>query len=114
MGRLLQLLQRVCDREPGHRALEICPDHDGHHAIHPFSLGDVDLRDPGVGVRAADENHGERARELDIVRVGRASGDETRVLFPADSGADLFRDGRPHHRPLISAAALRTARTMFW
>ena len=106
MGRFLQLLQVVGDREAGHRALKICPGHYGHDAIHPLGLRDVDLRDPGVGVRAADEHHREHARKLEVVRVGRASSDETRILFPADSGADLLGDGRCHHRPLISAAAL--------
>ena len=94
-----------------HPAVEVLVGVDRHQAVHLDPVGDVDVEDPGVGVRAADERHLVRV-VAEVVEVAAVPGDQPRVLAPPDPGAEQLGGHAPSPR-LISAARC-TAATMFW
>ncbi len=74
--------------------------------------GGVDVGDPRVGVRAADERGGERV-QAEVVEEVRAAGHQLHVLDPLHGLAEqLRRHASPAWR--VSSAARSTAATMFW
>ena len=70
----------------------------------------IDPADARVCVRAAEHGGVHHAREREVVGIGRGSGDEARILTPPDPRPE---DSGAHFLPM-TAAASRTARTMFW
>jgi hypothetical protein len=91
---------------------------DRDDAGHRLRLRDVDGEQLRVRVDAPRDGGEEHARELHVVGVGGAPGDQARVLATLDSGADGLRDdGRHAQAPFdvrIFSAAERTALTMCW
>ena len=79
--------------------------------------GEVDLADPRVRIRAADDGEPDLARKVDVVDELAVAGDELPVLLARDRRADDAaggeRLGGGHHASTPTAAA-RTAATMFW
>ena len=71
----------------------------------------VDRDDPRVRVRAADDGHHDRAREVDVVDVGAPAAEQRIVLLALERGADVTCLGGAHDA-LPAAAA--TASTMLW
>jgi hypothetical protein len=95
---------------------EVLAGDDGQHAGHRQRLAGIDLHDPGVGVRAADDVQVQHPGKLDVVDVGPSTADEARVLLALERvahAADFGRRARVHHAPpAIFAAACWTALTM--
>ena len=97
----------------GDAAVEVLPGVDRLDALELPRVGDVDVDDPGVGVRAADEGGLQRA-PTEVVEVAALPGEQARVLPALDALADLARrhDDSPRSRRI--SAARSTAETMFW
>jgi hypothetical protein len=91
--------QRV---DPGH----VLAGEHGHDPRVPARRGGVDLADARVGMRAPDEGGVRHARELQVVDVLAAPGDESRVLASLDRLPEqtASRDGR-HDVYLTSSRA---------
>ena len=60
----------------------------GEHAVRGLGLRGVDALDAGVGVRRHDEHAVALARQVDVVDIAAAAGDEARVLDPRDGLPD--------------------------
>ena len=109
-------LQVGIGEEPGawhrlQRAVDVGAGVDGQHPRRGDRLGGVDLRDLGVGVRAAQHRGVHHAGQRDVVGIRGASGDQPRVFPAANAGAE---DSRAHrYFPAMVWAASLTARTMF-
>ena len=73
---------------------------DADDALDVERVGDVDVDDAGVGVRAADEGRGEGV-VAEVVEVAAAAGDEARVLLALDRRAEHLR----RHALLLAAPA---------
>ena len=77
---------------------------------------EIDALHAGVCVRAADDDHADRARRGHVVDVRAVAGEERRVLAALDGRADvagLLRRGAHDARPIVAAASW-TATTMLW
>ena len=83
---------------------------DADEAVDVEGVGDVDVGDPRVRVRAADEG-GREGVAPEVVEVATTAGDEARVLLAPDGGTEHL--GRHGCSALISAAR-STDFTMFW
>jgi hypothetical protein len=97
-------------------AVEVLVRVDGDQALDADRVGDVDVDDAGVRVRAAHERRRQRL-VADVVEVAALPGQQPRVLEPRDRLAE--RPGRHDGAtsPAASArssAARRTDATMFW
>src|SRR5699024_1510932 len=67
--------------------LQVLPGPDRHDAVDVDGPGDVDVDDPGVGVRAADERGGQ-GLVAEVVQVAAVAADEPGVLAALDARAD--------------------------
>src|ERR1700733_7098444 len=74
----------------------------------------IDVGDPRVGVRAAQDVGVKLARPVDVVGIGALTGEEAVVLAPAYRGSDLCHGGYSAAAltPLIAAAPALIASTM--
>ena len=73
---------------------------------------EVDARDPRVRVGTADDGHPDHACDRDVVDEAGLAGQELGILLARDRRADVrLLLGGCHH---ATAAAARTALTMFW
>ncbi len=84
---------------------------DGDQPVDVERVGHVDVEDPGVGVRAADEGHLQRV-VAEVVQVAPAADEQPRVLRPWHRRAEQPR--RHDTRSRRSSAARSTEATMFW
>ena len=67
---------------------------DGDHAGAPARLGGVNLDQPRMSVRAANEGGVQHLRQLDVVDEQRLAGEQTAVFVAGDSRADIRRRPR--------------------
>jgi hypothetical protein len=96
----------------GHHAVEVVVRPDGVHAVEVEDVRDVDVEDPGVGVRRAEDGGVQGGRpDEHVVDVAAATAEEALVL---DARHLLAEELRGHEAPPWSSAARRTAATMFW
>jgi hypothetical protein len=91
----------------GDLAGEVVPGVDGHQTGRVERGRHVDVHDPGVRVRAADERRGQRAG-TQVVQVRPAPADQPGVLPARDRLPEELR------HCWASSAARNTALTMFW
>ena len=85
----LRLRPRGDRRRERRQVEQILAGDDERDALHGTRPRGVDRDDAGVRVRAAQEGDVEGSRRLDVVEVGRAAGEEARVLDAHDAGADV-------------------------
>ena len=76
-------------RHVGHEAAELVGLHvgaceHGEHALGRLGLGGIDALDAGMRVRRHDLDAVAQVRQLDVVDIAPAAGDETLILDPGD------------------------------
>ncbi len=80
------LLVRHQGRHPGQASgVQVTAGDDGQHAWQRQGRLGVDIGDPGVGVRAADDIEVQHAGQFHVVDVGALAADEARVLLALDA-----------------------------
>jgi hypothetical protein len=96
----------------GRPPVEVVIGVDGHQPIHLEGTGDVDVGDPGVRVRAADERHLKRVL-AEVVQVTARSTQQPGILHSTNPRSEQLGRHRASVPRRISAAR-STAVTMFW
>lgn len=94
----------------GERAGEVLPGVDRHQPVDLDGGRDVDVADPGVGVRGPDERRLQRPGSQ-VVDVAALTGQQPGVLAAPDRFAEQFRG---HGSSAMISAARWTDLTMFW
>jgi hypothetical protein len=97
-----------------HSAVEVVVGVDRHQPVDVERVGDVDVADPGMRVRAAHEGDLERV-VAEVVEIATLTGEQTRVLTSLDRLPEHLRGhGAPRSGLSASSPARSTAATMFW
>jgi hypothetical protein len=86
---------------------------DGVNARHPHRVGDVDLEDPRVGVRAPHRLPPQHPGGVEVARVGELAGDLGDAVVPERRVADAAEPERAAARRAHEAAASLTASKIF-
>jgi hypothetical protein len=97
----------------GHRAGQVLVGVDRHQAVDVEAALDVDVGDPGVGVRGAHERGGQRGVP-DVVEVAALADDQPGVLAPAHRLPEEL--GRHRGTPDVTVMAMNalTGRSAGW
>ncbi len=95
------------------RELEVVAVQDGGDARHAAGGRRVDRGDVGMRILAAHDRHVQHPRQLDVVHVAAAPGEELAVLLAQRRDADALRAFHGGRHYAVTPAAARTAATMF-
>src|SRR2546422_826465 len=103
---------RAKERQRLHPAREIVEREDGGDAGERLRGNGIDPREPGVGVRRAQERRVEHPRERHVVDVARLAPQEPRVLPPPHRRAEILRSHRASSRRLYTGFPVAAACAM--